>query len=419
MENERLIPIMRFKKFTDDWEQRKLYEIVDVMDGDRGKNYPTEADFSEQGHTLFLNASNVTNQGFLFNDTQFITEYKSNSMGNGKLQLDDIVLTSRGSLGHIAWYNADIIGKVPYARINSGMLILRKKSNVSTSYLHQKGQGQISFMSFGSAQPQLTKKGVECLKVQFPKDLREQERMGGYFSNLDNLIALHQRKCEALKQLKKGMLQKMFPRDGTEAPEFRFKGFTDAWVQRKLGEITSKIGSGKTPSGGAEAYVEAGTPLIRSQNVHDDMVDLSDVVFIDDETNKSMENSVVSTDDVLLNITGASIGRSAVYKGLEPANVNQHVCIIRPIPGYYPDFVQLHISSANGQKQIDSSQAGGAREGLNFQQIGKFEFSFPSFEEQAKIGDYIRGLDNLIALNQRKCDALKELKKGFLQKMFI
>ena len=175
MENERLIPIMRFKKFTDDWEQRKLYEIVDVMDGDRGKNYPTEADFSEQGHTLFLNASNVTNQGFLFNDTQFITEYKSNSMGNGKLQLDDIVLTSRGSLGHIAWYNADIIGKVPYARINSGMLILRKKSNVSTSYLHQymksqKGQGQISFMSFGSAQPQLTKKGVECLKVQFPKD---------------------------------------------------------------------------------------------------------------------------------------------------------------------------------------------------------------------------------------------------------
>ncbi|MBO6292906.1 MAG: restriction endonuclease subunit S [Selenomonas sp.] len=201
-------------------------------------------------------------------------------------------------------------------------------------------------------------------------------------------------------------------------PIFRFKGYTDDWVQRKLGEITSKIGSGKTPSGGAEAYVEAGTPLIRSQNVHDDMVDLSDVVFIDDETNKSMENSVVSTDDVLLNITGASIGRSAVYKGLEPANVNQHVCIIRPIPGYYPDFVQLHISSANGQKQIDSSQAGGAREGLNFQQIGKFEFSFPSFEEQAKIGDYIRGLDNLIALHQRKCEALAELKKGMLQKMF-
>ena len=206
--------------------------------------------------------------------------------------------------------------------------------------------------------------------------------------------------------------------DKTKGPIFRFKGYTDDWEQRKLGDITSKIGSRKTPSGGAEAYVEAGTPLIRSQNVHDDRVDLSDVVFIDDETNKSMENSVVSTDDVLLNITGASIGRSAVYKGTEPANVNQHVCIIRPVQGYYPDFVQLHISSDNGQKQIDSSQAGGAREGLNFQQIGKFKFAFPSFEEQVKIGDYIRELDNLIALHQRKCDALKELKKGMLQKMF-
>ena len=203
-----------------------------------------------------------------------------------------------------------------------------------------------------------------------------------------------------------------------KTPNIRFKGYTDAWEQRKLGDITSKIGSGKTPSGGAAAYVEAGTPLIRSQNVHDDMVDLSDVVFIDAKTNKTMENSVVSTDDVLLNITGASIGRSAVYKGKELANVNQHVCIIRPVPGYYPDFVQLHISSDNGQKQIDSSQAGGAREGLNFQQISKFEFTFPSFEEQVKIGDYIRKLDNLITLHQRKCDDLQKVKKYMLQKLF-
>lgn len=201
-------------------------------------------------------------------------------------------------------------------------------------------------------------------------------------------------------------------------PEVRFQGFTNEWKQRNLGYITSKIGSGKTPSGGAEIYVKAGTPLIRSQNVHDDLVDLSDVVFIDDATNKSMENSVVSTGDVLLNITGASIGRSAVYKDSKPANVNQHVCIIRPVVGYYPDFVQLHISSDNGQKQIYSSQAGGAREGLNFQQIGRFEFSFPSFSEQAKIGKYIRGLDNTIVLHQRKLTKLQLLKKSMLTKMF-
>lgn len=102
-------PAIRFQGFTDAWEQRKLSEVVNVLDGDRGKNYPTENDFYVDGHTLFLNASNVTTDGFLFEDNQFISEEKSNSMGNGKLQNDDIVVTSRGSLGHIAWYNTDII----------------------------------------------------------------------------------------------------------------------------------------------------------------------------------------------------------------------------------------------------------------------------------------------------------------------
>ena len=198
-----------------DWEQRKLIDFVDVLDGDRGKNYPTSDDFDISGHTLFLNASNVTNDGFLFQDNQFITEEKSNSMGNGKLEEDDIVVTSRGSLGHIAWYNADISSFVPYARINSGMLILRNKKKVETEYLYHfmkssKGQSQISFISFGSAQPQLTKKGVEDLEVILPIKRDEQVQLGHYFSNLDHLITLHQRKCEELKNIKKFMLQNMF-----------------------------------------------------------------------------------------------------------------------------------------------------------------------------------------------------------------
>lgn len=131
-----------------------------------------------------------------------------------------------------------------------------------------------------------------------------------------------------------------------------------------------------------------------------------------------MENSTVDFNDVLLNITGASIGRSAVYKSMEPANVNQHVCIIRPISRYCSDFIQLHFSSRNGQKQIELSQAGGAREGLNFQQIGKFEFLFPSYEEQVKISEYFGRINNLITLHQRKYNKLQNLKKYFLEKMF-
>ena len=181
------------------WEQRKLSDLVDVIDGDRGKNYPIESDFDISGHTLFLNTSNVTTDGFALDNNQFISEEKSNSMGNGKLNEDDIIITSRGSLGHIAWYNAYIQRIVPYARINSGMLILRKKKSVSTPYLYQflkskKGQNQISFMSFGSAQPQLTKKGVEGLLVNYPGSLNEQDKLGEYFANIDNLITLHQRK---------------------------------------------------------------------------------------------------------------------------------------------------------------------------------------------------------------------------------
>ena len=191
------VPEMRLPGFTEAWEQRKLIDLVDVLDGDRGKNYPTSDDFDISGHTLFLNATNVTNDGFLFQDNQFITEEKSNSMGNGKLEEDDIVVTSRGSLGHIAWYNADISSFMPYVRINSGMLILRNKKELETEYLYHfmksdKGQSQISFISFGSAQPQLTKKGVENLEVVLPTRRDEQAQLGHYFSSIDHLINLHQ-----------------------------------------------------------------------------------------------------------------------------------------------------------------------------------------------------------------------------------
>ena len=131
-----------------------------------------------------------------------------------------------------------------------------------------------------------------------------------------------------------------------------------------------------------------------------------------------MENSRVFTDDVLLNITGASIGRSAVYRGKDKANVNQHVCIIRPTKDFDSDFIQLNLASNFGQKQIDASQAGGGREGLNFQEIGKMSFMFPSNQEQMKIGVYFNHIDYLITLHQRKCEETKKLKKYMLQKMF-
>ena len=190
------------------------------------------------------------------------------------------------------------------------------------------------------------------------------------------------------------------------------------WEQRKLENITLKIGSGKTPKGGSTVYVESGIPLLRSQNIHSNKVNFDDVVYITEDINKQMLNSSVLKDDVLLNITGASIGRSAVYTADIPANVNQHVCIIRPNQEGNSFFIQLNIVSTKGQKEIDLNQAGGGREGLNFQQISKMTFSYPSIEEQMQIGSFFKQLDETIALHQRKLMNLGLLKKSFLRLMF-
>ncbi len=203
-----------------------------------------------------------------------------------------------------------------------------------------------------------------------------------------------------------------------KVPRLRFRGFSEDWEQRKLGEVTEKIGSGKTPKGGNSNYQSHGVALIRSQNIFDDRVNNNDIAYISDKVNNDMKNSRVFKNDVLLNITGASIGRSAVYQSSDTANVNQHVCIIRPKDNIVSNFIQLNISSTKGQKEIELNQAGGGREGLNFQQIAKMIFSYPSYDEQQVIGLFFEKINDTITLHQRKLDQLKELKKAYLQLMF-
>ena len=185
-----------------------------------------------------------------------------------------------------------------------------------------------------------------------------------------------------------------------------------------MGELATKIGSGKTPRGGSSVYTQSGIPLLRSQNIYDDKVSFEDVAFINDSTDEDMANSRVNRGDVLLNITGASIGRSAVYELSATANVNQHVCIIRPSSNVHSYFIQLNLASSEGQKQIELNQAGGGREGLNFQQIAKMSFYYPSLEEQIKLGVFFQQLNKTIALHQRKLTLLKQLKQTYLQALF-
>lgn len=202
-------------------------------------------------------------------------------------------------------------------------------------------------------------------------------------------------------------------------PKLRFKEFDGDWSNKKIGNIASKVGSGSTPRGGAEAYTDHGIIFIRSQNVNNDQLLLDDVAYIPEETHVKMSGSKVIANDILLNITGASIGRSCVVPhDFTEANVNQHVCIIRT-PNDDPIFVQSFLSSENGQNAIQSKQAGGGREGLNFQAIRSIDFHFPpSKEEQTKIASFLSNVDEKISQLTQKHELLSQYKQGMMQKLF-
>lgn len=202
-------------------------------------------------------------------------------------------------------------------------------------------------------------------------------------------------------------------------PKLRFEEFEMEWVKVLLKNCTLKIGSGLTPKGGNKVYQKVGIPFIRSQNVIDNKLVLSDNIFISDEINSKMKGSIVKPNDILLNITGGSIGRSCVVP-LEfvKGNVNQHVCIIRLDNEHTPYFIQPFLASQRGQKLIQQGQTGSGREGLNFQSIASFKLHLPSLPEQQKIASFLSAVDDKLQQLNKKKELLEEYKKGVMQKIF-
>ena len=238
----------------------------------------------------------------------------------------------------------------------------------------------------------------------------EQEKISNYFSNLDHLITLHQRKCDQTKELKKFMLQKMFPKKGEKNPEIRFPGFTDDWEQRKLGELTTSF-SGGTPSAGNSSYYKGDIPFIRSSEINSDKTEL----FLTEAGLKNSSAKMVSVGDILYALYGATSGEV----GISQINgaINQAILAIKPCDGYNSHFLMQWLKLQK-QKIIDKYLQGG-QGNLSGSIVKNLVLNVPSYEEQQKIGSFFKQLDNTIALHQRKLDLLKEQKKGFLQKMFV
>ena len=198
-------------------------------------------------------------------------------------------------------------------------------------------------------------------------------------------------------------------------PHLRFPEFTEEWKICIIGELSIKVGSGVTPRGGESVYKTEGHPFVRSQNVGFGHLLLDDIAFIDEEMHLRLKNTELKLDDVLLNITGASIGRSAlVNEQIAGGNVNQHVCIIRTKENLVSSFLCNFLLSNYGQRQIDSFQAGGNRQGLNFEQIKSIKIAIPSTKEQTKIATLLHLIDERIATQNKIIEKLQSLIKGLI-----
>ena len=202
-------------------------------------------------------------------------------------------------------------------------------------------------------------------------------------------------------------------------PNLRFPEFQGEWEKCKLGTLTTKVGSGSTPKGGNAVYTSAGHCFVRSQNVGMGYLILDEIAHINDVIHQKHKATELKEDDVLLNITGASIGRTAIAtKEIEGGNVNQHVCIIRANSKVNPKFLCNYIQTKKIQNYIQSLQTGGSREGLNFEQIRSFPISLPNIAEQNKITQLLDKLNERIATQNKIIEDLKKLKCAIIDEVF-
>lgn len=404
------VPQIRFNGYSDAWVQHKLENIFNIIDGDRGSNYPHNSDFLENGTNVFLDTGNVRPSGFLFNTIKYISDEKDSQLRAGKMEPNDIVMTSRGTLGNIAWYTGDIVDRYPSVRINSAMLILRNviPNEVSTPFMISILRGNLidTFMrrmKVGSAQPHITKKDFSKTEVSIPSNFKEQESLGMFFETLDNLIAANQRKLDLLKEQKKGYLQKMFPKNGAKVPELRFAGFADPWEQRKLGE-EAQLTMGQSPN--SENYTKNPDDYILVQG-NADMKNGRVVprVWTTQITKKAEKSDLILSVRAPVGDIGKTDYDVVLGRGVAAIKGNEFI------------FQQLGKMKLTGYWTRYST--GSTFESINSNDIKDAKIMVPVEEEQQKIGSFFQQLDHLIALHQRKLDLLKEQKKGFLQNMFV
>ena len=308
--------------------------------------------------------------------------------------------------------------------VNNHTHVLRPGPQVLAPFLSSVLNG-VDYAAFidGTTRDKLTQGDMNVIPVQLPP-LDEQRAIAAFLdretAKINSLIAKKERLVELLQEKRTALISRavtkgLDPDVPMEDSDFEWLGEIPAhWEVKRMKHLAGKIGSGKTPKGGAEVYVDEGTMLIRSQNVHFGGLRLSDVVYIDSATDAEMAGSRVKEGDVLLNITGASLGRCCpAYLDGSNANVNQHVCIVRlEQQRDNPSFLAYSVESDSVQNQIFNNENGVSRDALNFEQIGDLVLARPPMVDQRAIVCHLdRELAKLDTLIARVQDAIKHLKE--------
>ena len=397
-------PKLRFPGFTEDWEQRKLGELAPLRGGFAFKSEK----FTTAGIPI-VKISNILQDGSVGSDFscyEMIPDDENFTLRNG----DTVLAMSGATTGKVSVLTCTEDEKY-YQNQRVGFFTRKGNFNydfVSVIVRSHLFIEQLKSVLVAGAQPNVSPKDIDSFEFMVPQKFVEQEKIGHFFKSLDKLITLHQRKFETLKKLKKGFLQKMFPKNGEIVPEIRFPGFTDAWEQRKLSTLAEF-----NPKSALPEYFE--------------YVDLESVVGTEMVSHRTEEKVSAPSRAQRLAKEG-----DVFYQTVRPYQRNNYLfnkaddnyvfstgyAQMRPYGDGY--FLLSLVQTDNFVNVVLDNCTGTSYPAINSTELSNIEVSYPKeIEEQKKIGTYFKNLDNLITLHQRKLDTLKKLKQGMLQQMFI
>ncbi|WP_220389744.1 restriction endonuclease subunit S [Bifidobacterium bifidum] len=402
MTEQAKVPAIRFAGFTDPWEQRKLGEFGSVAMCKRIYKEQT----SEQGDVPFFKIGTFGADPDAFISNELFEDYKRTypypTPGT-------LLISAAGSIGRIVEYQ----GEKAYFQ-DSNIVWLEHDHRLNDAFLKPL-YSKIEWGLEGSTIKRLYNKDLLSAEVTIP-DGREQKEIGQFFTKLDSLITLHQRKYDKLVVFKKSMLEKMFPKDGESVPEIRFAGFTDPWEQRKLSEVATFGGGHTPPMADPDNYEDGYVLWVTSQDVKSNYLDRTTTQI----TEKGAKELTLYPAGSLVMVTRSGILRHTlpVAELRKPSTVNQDIRVILPQGECCGEWLLQFFISHNKELLLEFGKTGTTVESVDFGKIKDMLLYMPSTVEQQQIGDYFAKLDSLITLHQRKLELLQNIKKSLLDKMF-